>query len=420
MTFSADALWQVAAATLGGLAIGLERQWSGHAKGPDARFAGLRTFTMMGLIAGLSGWWWTAGLHAFAIVLLSGTTGVIVASFVVRSRKDIDATTEIAAMVVLAAGVTAGVGQIAVSSAIVALTFLLLVEKSRLHEIAEHLGETELLAAARFAVMAAVVLPLLPEELGPFGALGLVRPRQLWMLVLFFSGLSFAGYLARRALGEHRGYAIAGVLGGLVSSTSVTLTFSRLSRARQTDGPSLSAGVLGANMMLFPRVLIASAVLAPALAWALWPVFVAPVLIALGLFAWGIRSAGKAARDTGPKNPLELVAALQMALLFQIVLFGVSLAEKYFGEAGLYGSAAVLGLTDVDALTVSMAQRVNASTPAAVAARALTLGILANTLVKTTIALVVGRGSYRVRTAIGLGLLAVALTAWLAITMSRV
>lgn len=420
MTFSADALWQVAAATLGGLAIGLERQWSGHAKGPDARFAGLRTFTMMGLIAGLSGWWWTAGLHAFAIVLLSGTTGVIVASFVVRSRKDIDATTEIAAMVVLAAGVTAGVGQIAVSSAIVALTFLLLVEKSRLHEIAEHLGETELLAAARFAVMAAVVLPLLPEELGPFGALGLVRPRQLWMLVLFFSGLSFAGYLARRALGEHRGYAIAGVLGGLVSSTSVTLTFSRLSRARQTDGPSLSAGVLGANMMLFPRVLIASAVLAPALAWALWPAFVAPVLIALGLFAWGIRSAGKAARDTGPKNPLELVAALQMALLFQIVLFGVSLAEKYFGEAGLYGSAAVLGLTDVDALTVSMAQRVNASTPAAVAARALTLGILANTLVKTTIALVVGRGSYRVRTAIGLGLLAVALTAWLAITMSRV
>jgi uncharacterized membrane protein (DUF4010 family) len=163
-------------------------------------------------------------------------------------------------------------------------------------------------------------------------------------------------------------------------------------------------------------VLIASVVLAPALAAALWPAFVAPVLIGLALFVWGLRGAAKPARGTSPKNPLEIVAALQMALLFQIVLFGVSLAEKYFGAAGLYGSAAVLGLTDVDALTVSMAQRVTASTPATIAAFALTLGVLANTLVKTTIALVVGRGGYRVRTAIGLALLAGALTAWLLIS----
>jgi uncharacterized membrane protein (DUF4010 family) len=415
VTFSIDALWHVAVAMLGGLAIGLERQWSGHAKGKTAQFAGLRTFTMMGLIAGLAGWWWTINLHALAIVVLSGTAAIVVVAYLNQSRQDIDGTTEIAAMVVLAAGVTAGLGQVTVSSAIVALTFLLLVEKSRLHRMAERLGETELLAAARFAVMATVVLPLLPEELGPFGPLGLIKPRQLWMLVLFFSGLSFAGYVARRALGEHRGYAVAGVLGGLVSSTSVTLTFSRLSRNRASDGPALSAGVLGANVMLFPRVLIASTVLAPALAAALWPAFVAPVLIGMALFVWGLRSVGKVASGTGPKNPLEIIAALQMALLFQIVLFGVSLAERRFGDAGLYGSAAVLGLTDVDALTVSMAQRVKASTPAAVAAFALTLGILANTLVKTTIAVVVGRGGYRVRTAIGLGLLAVALAAWLVV-----
>jgi uncharacterized membrane protein (DUF4010 family) len=139
------------------------------------------------------------------------------------------------------------------------------------------------------------------------------------------------------------------------------------------------------------------------------------VLAGLALFVWGLRGTGKAAAGTGPKNPLEVVAALQMALLFQLVLFAVSLAEARFGDAGLYGSAAVLGLSDVDALTVSMAQRVNASTPATVAAIALTLGILANTLVKITIALVVGRGGYRVRTAIGLGVLAAALAAWLAI-----
>jgi uncharacterized membrane protein (DUF4010 family) len=413
MMINSEALWQVAAAMLGGLAIGLERQWSGHAKGPNARFAGLRTFTMIGLLAGLSGWWWSAGLQVFASVLLIGTASVVLAAYVIRSREDVDATTEIAALVVIAAGLMSGLGQVVVSSGIVALTFLLLVEKSRLHRMAEQLGETELLAAARFAVMAAVVLPLLPEQLGPFGPLGVVKPRQLWILVLFFSGLSFVGFLARQALGQHRGYAVAGILGGLVSSTSVTLTFSRLSRDRGGDGVALAAGVLGANVVLFPRVLIASAVLAPALAWALWPAFVAPVLIGLTLFVLGLRRTGKATGATGPKNPLEVIAALQMAALFQLVLFAVAIAERYFGDAGLYGSAAVLGLSDVDALTVSMAERVNAATSAAIAARALAVGILANTLVKTAIALTVGRGGFRTRTAVGLGLLAAALAVWI-------
>ena len=420
VTLSADTVWHVAVAMLGGLAIGLERQWSGHSKGPNARFAGLRTFTMIGLLAGLSGWWWVAGLQTFSLILLIGAAAIVITAYIARSRGDIDATTEIAALVVMASGVMSGLGQVAISSGIIALTFLLLVEKSRLHRIAEHLGETELLAAARFAVMATVILPLLPQELGPFGPLGVVKPRQLWMLVLFFSGLSFAGFLARRALGEHRGYAVAGILGGLVSSTSTTLTFSRLSRDHGGNGVALAAGVMGANAMLFPRVLLATAVLAPPLAWALGPGFVAPVLIGLTLFVLGIRSAGRATRATGPKNPLELVAALQMTVLFQIVLFAVSLAERYFGDAGLYGSAAVLGLTDVDALTVSMSERVNADTSAVVAARALTLGILANTLVKTTITLAVGRGGYRIRAGLGLGLLALALGAWLAVTMSRV
>jgi len=413
MTFSADALWSVAVAMLGGLAVGLERQWSGHATGASARFAGLRTFTMMGLIAGLCGWWWTAALHALAIVLLSGTAAIIVIAYVVRSKEDVDGTTEIAAMVVLGAGVMAGVGQEAVASGMIALTVLLLAEKSRLHGLVNHLGETELLAAARFAVMATVVLPVLPVQAGPYGPLGVVYPRQLWMLVLFFSGLSFLGFLARRAFGERRGYAIAGVLGGLVSSTSVTLTFSRLSRKQASDERALASGVLGANVMLFPRVLLASFVLAPPLTFALWPAFVAPVLIGTALLVLGVRDAGSASRATGPKNPLEIVAALQMAALFQLVLFAVSMAEARFGNTGLYASAAVLGLSDVDALTVSMAQRTAAATPAAVAASALTLGIVANTLVKTTIALVVGRGRFRLRTAAGLGLIATALIVWL-------
>lgn len=410
MDFDVDALWHVVVAALGGLAVGTERQWSGHASGANARFAGLRTFTMMGVIAGLSGWWWTVGLAGPAVVLLSGTVIIIGLAYVAGSRSDVDATTEIAALVVLAAGVMAGAGQTTVASGIIALTVLLLVEKSQLHRLVGRIGETELLAAARFAAMAAIVLPLLPQELGPFGPLGIIRPRQLWALVLFFSGLSFLGFLARRALGAHRGYAVAGVLGGLMSSTSVTLTFSRLSRTGKAEGLALASGVLGANVVLFPRVLLASLVLAPSLAAALWPAFVAPVVIGLVLFVRGLRHQGSTAGAPSQGNPLEIRAALQMAVLFQLVLFGVAFAEAQFGAAGLYGSAAVLGLTDVDALTVSMAQRAAGDTPAAIAATALTLGILANTLVKTAIALVVGRGDFRWRATAGLGLLAVALS----------
>lgn len=409
-------VWGLVAATISGLAVGLERQWSGHASGVNARFGGLRTFTMIGLISGIAGWWTAAGLLGPATVLLAGAVGVIIVAYFSSSRRDIDATTEVSALVVVAAGVLAGTGQTVLSAAITAITVMLLFEKSRLHGLVARLGDVELMAAARFAVMAVVVLPLLPAEpLGPFGPLGDIRLRQLWALVLFFSGLSFVGFLARRAFGPQRGYAVAGALGGLVSSTSVTLTFSRLSRTHTESGRVLAAGVLGANVMLFPRVLIATAVLAPALAWAIWPAFLAPVAIGLVLLARGIN--GHAAPTDTPedRNPLQIGAALQMAVLFQVVLSLVSLAELWFGEAGLYASAGVLGLTDVDALTISMAQRASDGTAVTVAAAALVLGILTNTVVKTMIALVVGRGGFRTLATLGLAAMAASLGAWLII-----
>lgn len=121
------------------------------------------------------------------------------AGYIARSRQDVDGTTEAAALVVLAAGVLAGIGSLRIASGIVAILTLLLVEKSRLHALVQRIDDVGLRSGARFAVMALVILPLLPE--GPYGPLGGVRPRELWALVLFFSGLSFAGYIARRAVG---------------------------------------------------------------------------------------------------------------------------------------------------------------------------------------------------------------------------
>lgn len=412
MPFDLDALWNLAIATLGGLSIGIERQWSGHADGPSARFAGLRTFTMLGLVAGLSGWLWTAGLEGPAVVLLGGAGALVVAAYVAASRQDVDGTTEVAAFVVMTGGALSGAGHPQVASGIIALTLILLVEKKSLHGLVRKVDRVEMRAAARFAVMATVILPLLPE--GPFGPWGGIRPRQLWALVLFFSGLSFVGYLARRVAGKDKGYAIAGTLGGLLSSTSVTLTFSRLSEAHPGLHRALSAGTLGANVVQFPRVLLATLVLAPPVAAALWPLLVVPALIGSLLVLRGLRggeSAGEPAADT---NPLQLKLALQMALFFQIVLFFVWAASDWFGQQGLIGSAAVLGLADVDALTVSMSQLASRGTDAGLAATAIGIGILSNLSVKIGIAAAIGRGRFRTMTVVGLATLAVALAVGLA------
>jgi len=412
MTVDTAALWNIAIATLGGMAVGLERQWSGKAEGPRARFAGLRTFTLLGLVAGLCGWLWNAGLTGPAIIFLAGLGALVVVAYQAASRTDVDGTTEVAAFVVLAAGVLAGTGHDRIASAVIAVTFLLLVEKRQLHGLVSKLDLVEVRAGARFAVMALVILPLLPE--GPYGPFGGVRPRLLWALVLFFSGLSFVGYLARRAAGPSRGYALAGTLGGLVSSTSVTLTFSRLSRTHAALARPLAAGVMGANLMVFPRVLVASLVLAPSVAASLWPAFIAPSVVAGILLATGLRDKKHNATAPPDKNPLQLREALQMAALFQGVLLGLAIVTSRFGTQGLLGSAAILGLTDVDALTMSMSKAAASNTATvADAAAAIILGIFVNTVVKLGLTLVIGRGAYRRYAAAGLTLVAAAIAAGL-------
>src|ERR1044071_9957570 len=232
----------IVVAALGGAAIGVERQRSGHAVGPHARFGGIRTFTLIGGIAGLSGWLTTLNLLPLATVLAAAAAALVVSGYVAASRQDVDGTSEAAALVVIGAGVAAGLGWLALASAIIAVSTLLLVEKSRLHALVERVNDEELRAAARFAVMAMVILPLLPE--GPFGPFGGIRPRALWLLVLFFTGLSFVGYLSRRLFGAGRGYSVAGLLGGVVSSTNVTFAYARLSRREPALSTPLATGTI--------------------------------------------------------------------------------------------------------------------------------------------------------------------------------
>jgi uncharacterized membrane protein (DUF4010 family) len=403
----------IVVAALGGAAIGLERQWSGHAEGPQARFAGIRTFTLLGGFAGMAGWLWQAGATPLAAVLAGGGAALVVAAYVAGSRREVDGTTEVAALVALGAGILAGAGRMAMASGIIAATALLLVEKSRLHAVVSRIDDTSLTAGIRFAVMAIVILPLLPT--GPYGPLGGVRPRELWAIVLFFSGLSFAGYLAKRGLGPRYGYAVTGLLGGLVSSTSVTFTFAGVSRGDRGFGPALAAGVLAANTVLFIRVAIVLAVLNAALLPAMLPYVVAPFLVGVAATLVGlVRQDDSGEQVTVVRNPLQLGMALKMTLVFQVVLFVVYAATAAYGDLGVLVSGAVVGFADVDALLLSMA---HAETTVAtdVAARAIVIGILSNTVLKTLLAGFLGRGRFRQLTVAGLVVmgLALGLSVWL-------
>jgi uncharacterized membrane protein (DUF4010 family) len=416
MVLDLPALVHLLVALLGGLAVGVERQWSGHASGPKAHLGGLRTFALLGALAGICGWFWVSDVRAIAVVLLSATAGLIAIGYASASRRDVDGTTEVAGIVVLASGVLVGMGLITIAMGVIAVTVLLLVEKTRLHQLVTHINDEGIVAGARFAVMALVVLPLLPS--GAYGPYGAVRPRELWALVLFFSGLSFASYVIRRTIGSRQGYAISGILGGFISSTSVTLTMSQLSQTERSAAGALASGVMGANAMLFVRVTIAAGVLAPVLPRQLAPIFIVPFLFAALLTAWGMRTklAGSPQPPHG-ENPLNFVAALKMAALFQLVLIGLAFVQSRSGTRGLYGSAALLGLTDVDALTLSMAKIANTGTPLKVVSAAITIGILANTVVKTATVLILGRGKFRIWAGAGLATLGVVLGAALAVAL---
>jgi uncharacterized membrane protein (DUF4010 family) len=406
---------RVVVAALGGLAIGIERQWSGHASGPHPHLGGVRTFTLIGGAAGMAGFLAQSGYSTVAGLLVSGLVALVAIGYLAASRNHVDATTEVAAVAVVATGFLAGIGQTELSSGAVAITALLLVEKSRVHALVARIDDEELRAAVRFGVMAVVILPLLPT--GPFERLGGIKPREIWLLVLFFSGLSFAGYIARRAVGSARGYPLAGLLGGLVSSTSVTFTFALLSRSQTALSRALAIGTVGASTVLFPRVLVATLVLNPDVARSILPLTAAAFAMGATVFALNLRRLSASTDDVeAPKNPLQVWPALQMALTFQVVLLAVQFVKRSFGDVGLLVSGALLGFTEVDALTLSMARgAASGGIDSLVAARAIAIGILSNCVLKTALALGLGSPAFRRVAATVLAAMIVALGAALVI-----
>ncbi len=397
MTFGdlQETLIRLAVAALGGLAVGIEREWSARQEGTHSRFGGVRTFLLLALIGALAATLFTAvDPRAGLLVLAGGILLVAVAYFVSAWHGSVDATTEVAGVIVLSTGFLAGLDFLALGSAVAAGTALVLVEKSRMHSAVERLQSAELEAAARFAVLALVVLPVLPT--GPYAAFGGIEPRKLWALVLLFAGLSFTGYVALRVAGPQRGYGVAGVLGGVVSSTAVTLNFARESRKSPETARALGLGIVAACAVLPARVGVLLVALNADVARALAPALALPLVGGIVIAALGWRRAeSEGGKAKLPDNPLRLGGAIQLAVLFQIVLWLLAWARGEFGEGGLYGTAALLGLTDLDALTFSASELAKSGTAATAAARALLIGMLSNTLFKLGLAASLGTAALR-------------------------
>jgi uncharacterized membrane protein (DUF4010 family) len=396
-----------------GLLLGLERQ---RKMDHELMFGGVRTFALIALL-GASGAFaqreldlnWLAPLTFIAVGAL-----IVVAYAVTAGKGEIGVTTEVSALLSFVLGGLCGWGQIGVASAIAIACLLLLTLKEYLHHLAQRVEAADVEATLKFAIISVIILPLLPNETFGPAPIDVINPYKIWLMVVLIAGLNFVGYVLVKVLGNEHGLGLTGILGGLVSSTAVTLSFSQRSRHEPAQSSAFALAIVLAWAIMFVRVIVMVAVvnrgLGYILAVALALMAAASLLSALVLWWWS--RSGKTGAVAAGANPFELGAAIRFGLIFGAVTVAAKAAEVYLGEAGLYLTGAIAGLTDVDAISLSMANLVTgdpASTAAA--ARTIVIAVLANTLVKAGMAGSMGAPAMR-RTIVAItGLLLVAAVA---------
>jgi uncharacterized membrane protein (DUF4010 family) len=378
----------IAAAT--GLIIGLERGWSHRTEVPGERVAGLRTFTLTALAGGLCGI--LPGGDLLLVVLLAGLAVLVTATYYLQAARTgrFGATTEVTLLLTPLLGLLATHKPLE-AVAVAALVAALLGFKQELHATLGRLARDEVLATVQLLIVAAVILPLLPDRaLGPFDA---VNPRTVGWLVLLLLGVAYVGYFAVRVVGASRGLLLTAFLGGFTSSTAVTLAYARLARQKPAAAVLLSAGVGVACAMMAPRIFLLVSAIQPELGRRL----LLPLAI-LGLVpaAYALTVA-RPDRDGGAgdavliDNPFAIRAALLMAAAIAGLGILIGAAQEWLGAAGAYSVAALSGILDVDAVSVALAEGTRrGATPLEVASGAVLLAAIVNTLVKAGMALVIG------------------------------
>jgi len=394
-----QAVWNFATALLIGALLGIERER--HKREHDEQtIGGLRTFILFALIGALGGWL-TLALDSpwiLAAALIASLAPVL-AGYVISARTQPDAlglTTELAAVAVCLLGAMTMLGYRELAVGLGVAVAAVLAYKQPLHGLVQKLDREDVYAGLRLLIATFIVLPLLPDDpVDPWGAL---RPQSLWVLVLLISSLSLVGYVATRLLGANRGIPLTGITGGLVSSTAVTLAFSRQSRepAYARAAPALASGILLAWAVMFVRVIVEVLVVNRALLGSVLLPFAA-MAGAATVAALYLRSKANPDEQVAGvplTNPFSLRAAAKFAAFFALVLLVVKVVQTYAPGRGVYFVAALAGTTDVDAITLSMAQYARNGS-VAIATQAITIAALTNTVIKTAMVSVLGAPSLR-------------------------
>lgn len=380
-----ELLRTLAASLAIGILIGIERGWRQRDANDGSRVSGLRTFGLLGLTGGLAGH--VPDLLAAAIALAALSSLVLGYRSALAREGSLSVTNTLVGIVTFALGYMAAKGQVSEALAVAAVTTLLLTLRAQAHAMLKGMTAQEVDSIARFALVALVILPLLPDRnLGPYDAW---NPRQIWMVVVVVLGLSFAGYVATRRLGSGKGIMITALCGSLVSSTAVTVTYAQ--RLRQKDGPEapLIAGIALASLVMFVRVQLLSITLIPyaarSLALAMVPAFIVGGLTTL--LALRARNAEASASEVKLGNPLDFGPALLLAGLVAVMAIPARWALEQFGDQGIIVVLGLTGMWDVDAAVLTLAGMPKDILDGTTAGLVLAVPVLANTALKGVLAL---------------------------------
>ncbi|WAE60639.1 MgtC/SapB family protein [Stutzerimonas sp. R40042] len=382
-----------------GLLIGTERSWSGRESPGQELVAGIRTFGLAGLFGGLAAIS-TSHLGAIAwVAMFSMLALLVIAGYVIDARRSGDhgMTTEVALLLTFVLGSLAVAESRQLAAACAIVVALLLSLKARLHQALKRLSEAELGGALKMLFISVVLLPTLPNQgYGPWQAL---NPYTTWMMVVLIAGIGFAAYVAIRVLGTRHGLLVTALLGGIVSSTAMTITLARLDAPKLRA--ALAAGLLATSALMFPRVLLEVGLVNPLLLSGLTlPLACAGAIYAVGALFYYLRAARTADDNPEPllRNPFEPGPALRFAALLVLILLLVEGARRWLGDAGIYLVSLLAGLTDVDAITLSLASKARDGLSHEVAARGIVFAALSNSLVKAMLIAVIGGRELAVRT----------------------
>ncbi len=401
-----------------GLLIGVERGWKSRQIKDGGRIAGLRTYGLTGLLGGVAGVLSQyLGVMVFGFVFLGFTAAVTVA-YVMQQRVsgDVSITSLVTMLLTFMLGALATLDYVNLAASSAVVTAILLRYKDVLHRWLQKLEDHELRAVLQLLLISIVLLPILPDRgYGPWQAL---NPYEIWWMVVLIAGISFIGYFSMKIAGPGKGIILTSLAAGMVSSTALTLHYARLSKSQTNMKGLLGAGILLACATMFPRVLLISSLINPALFNQLAVPMAVMTLLILSFAAviWHKKSSQPFDELTQLKNPLELKPALFFSgLLIGVILLGKT-AIYFFGDAGLYILAAVSGIADVDPINLTISRMSSVDLSLDVAVLGIIIATTSNTMVKALLALFIGGQALATRVFLPLFVAAVAglITAWLA------